>query len=66
METGPTNKMTATISLRLLPSERVRLKELARTEDRTLSHTIRRLLRQLWNSDDQSLSRDGVGRNVLG
>jgi hypothetical protein len=28
-----------------------RLKELARTEDRTLSHTIRRLLRQLWNAE---------------
>jgi hypothetical protein len=38
-------KKTATISVRLLPSERTQLIEMAKAEDRTLSQTIRRLLR---------------------
>lgn len=38
-------KKKATISVRLLPSERTQLVEMAHAEDRTLSQTIRRLLR---------------------
>ncbi len=39
-------KKTATISVRLLPVERQHLVALATDDDRTLSQTVRRLLRQ--------------------
>jgi hypothetical protein len=49
-----TTKKSATISVRLSPNERTDLIELARTEDRTLSQTIRRLLRNAFTTESDT------------
>lgn len=51
-------KKTEAISVRLLPSERAKLTEIATAEDRTLSQVLRRLLRSVGEENQTHTSMD--------